>query len=61
MTDSNLFALKLTNLSKTYPNGFTAVKNIDLSVPQGGFFALLGANGAGKSTTIGMILSLIHI
>lgn len=51
-------ALKLTNLSKTYPNGFTALKGIDLTVPQGGFFALLGANGAGKSTTISMISSL---
>lgn len=51
-------ALKLTNLAKTYPNGFSAVKGIDLTVPQGGFFALLGANGAGKSTTISMISSL---
>lgn len=56
--DPNIPALKLTNLSKTYPNGFSAVKGIDLTVPQGGFFALLGANGAGKSTTIGMISSL---
>ena len=53
--DLNIPALKLSNLSKTYPNGFTAVKSIDLTVPQGGFFALLGANGAGKSTTISMI------
>lgn len=51
-------ALALHGLSKTYPNGFTALKGIDLVVPQGGFFALLGANGAGKSTTIGMISSL---
>lgn len=57
MTNQTL-ALKLTNLSKTYPNGFTALRGIDLAVPQGGFFALLGANGAGKSTTIGMISSL---
>lgn len=56
--DLNIPALKLSNLSKTYPNGFTAVKSIDLTVPQGGFFALLGANGAGKSTTISMISSL---
>lgn len=55
---ANTPALKLTNLAKTYPNGFSAVKGIDLTVPQGGFFALLGANGAGKSTTISMISSL---
>lgn len=51
-------ALKIQNLSKIYPNGFTALKGINLTVPQGGFFALLGANGAGKSTTIGIISSL---
>ena len=64
MTAENLTsptpALKITNLSKTYPNGFTAIKGIDLTVPQGGFFALLGANGAGKSTTIGIISSLFQ-
>lgn len=51
-------ALKITNLKKTYPNGFTALKRVDLTVPQGEFFALLGANGAGKSTMIGIISSL---
>lgn len=51
-------ALKITGLTKTYPNGFSALKGIDLTVPQGGFFALLGPNGAGKSTTIGIISSL---
>lgn len=56
----NLPALKVTNLSKTYPNGFTALKGVDLVVPQGGFFALLGPNGAGKSTMIGIISSLFR-
>lgn len=51
-------ALQITNLKKTYPNGFTALKGVDLTVPQGEFFALLGANGAGKSTMIGIISSL---
>ena len=64
MTAENLTsqtpALKITNLSKIYPNGFIAIKGIDLTVPQGGFFALLGANGAGKSTTIGIISSLVN-
>lgn len=53
------YALDIQNLSKTYPNGFTALKNVNLVVPQGGFFALLGANGAGKSTMINIISSLI--
>ncbi|KAF1025840.1 MAG: putative ABC transporter ATP-binding protein YadG [Acinetobacter bereziniae] len=54
MTD----ALTLRDLSKTYRNGFQALKGIDLTVPEGEFYALLGPNGAGKSTTIGIISSL---
>jgi ABC-2 type transport system ATP-binding protein len=53
-------AIELKHLTKTYQNGITAVKNISLNLQQGDFFALLGANGAGKSTTLGMITSLIH-
>jgi ABC-2 type transport system ATP-binding protein len=52
-------ALSIRNLTKTYANGFSALKGIDLDVAQGDFFALLGPNGAGKSTTIGVISSLI--
>ncbi|NVJ61380.1 MAG: ABC transporter ATP-binding protein [Gammaproteobacteria bacterium] len=52
-------ALKISNLTKTYANGFNALKSIDLNVEQGDFFALLGPNGAGKSTTIGIISSLV--
>jgi ABC-2 type transport system ATP-binding protein len=53
-------ALKIEHLSKTYANGFNALKGIDLTVQQGNFFALLGPNGAGKSTTIGIVCSLIN-
>ncbi len=53
-------ALDIQGLRKTYSNGFTALKGIDLRVEQGDFFALLGANGAGKSTTIGIISSLVN-
>jgi len=60
MTQKNKPALKITNLSKTYENTFVALKGIDLEVQQGDFFALLGANGAGKSTTIGIIASLVN-
>ncbi len=54
MTD----ALILRDVSKTYRNGFQALKGINLNVPEGEFYALLGPNGAGKSTTIGIISSL---
>jgi ABC-2 type transport system ATP-binding protein len=53
-------ALSLRNLTKTYSNGFEALKGIDLDVEAGDFFALLGPNGAGKSTTIGIISSLVN-
>ena len=53
-------ALSIHNLYKTYSNGLEALKGIDLEVKQGDFFALLGANGAGKSTAIGIISSLVN-
>lgn len=53
-------ALALRNLQKTYANGFTALKGIDLDVEEGDFFALLGPNGAGKSTAIGIVASLVN-
>lgn len=52
-------ALSIKQLTKTYGNGFEALKGIDLEVKEGDFFALLGPNGAGKSTTIGVICSLV--
>ena len=52
-------ALEISNLQKTYANGFEALKGIDLKVEEGDFFALLGPNGAGKSTTIGILSSLV--
>lgn len=55
---SEVPALSIQHLSKTYDNGFSALKDVSLTVPQGGFFALLGPNGAGKSTMIGIISSL---
>ena len=52
-------ALSVNHLTKIYANGRTALKGIDLHVAEGDFFALLGQNGAGKSTTIGIICSLV--
>ncbi len=53
-------ALAIQGLQKTYGNGFVALKGIDLTVQPGDFYALLGANGAGKSTTIGIASSLVN-
>ena len=54
-------ALEIINLNKTYRNGFKALKNINLEIKSGDFFAFLGPNGAGKSTVIGIISSLVTI
>lgn len=53
-------ALSVQSLTKIYSNGITALKGINLDVAEGDFFALLGQNGAGKSTTIGIICSLVN-
>src|SRR5690606_36574087 len=52
-------ALSIRQLTKTYGNGFQALKGIDLEVAEGDFFALLGPNGAGKSTTLGILSTLV--
>lgn len=49
--------LQITNLNKTYPNGVQALKNINLTIPQG-MFGLLGPNGAGKSSLMRTIATL---
>ena len=53
-------ALSVVNLSKTYRNGRVALKRISFNVKRGDFYALLGRNGAGKSTTIGITCSLVN-
>jgi len=53
-------AITIKDLYKTYDNGFQALKGISLDVQEGDFFALLGANGAGKSTTIGVLSTLVR-
>ena len=53
-------AISISNLVKTYANGTEALKGIDLQVEAGDFFALLGANGAGKTTIIGILTGLVN-
>jgi len=50
--------ITVSNLTKTYASGFTALKNINLEIRQGEIFALLGPNGAGKTTLISTICGL---
>ena len=52
-------AISLKGLQKTYATGVQALKGLDMEVAEGDFFALLGANGAGKTTVIGILTSLV--
>ncbi len=49
--------LSIQNLSKTYPNGVQALKDVTLDIPVG-MFGLLGPNGAGKSSLMRTIATL---
>ena len=52
-------ALSTDNLTKIYSNNLEALKGVNLRVEKGDFFALLGSNGAGKTTAIGIISGLL--
>ena len=50
--------IEIKNLNKNY-NNILAVKNINFKINRGSIIGLLGPNGCGKTTTIGMMLGLI--
>ena len=52
-----MMQLSIKNLTKTYPNGVTALKNVSLTINKG-MFGLLGPNGAGKSTLMRTVATL---
>ncbi len=53
--------LKLNNIEVTYLNVIRVLHGVSLSVPDGAIITLLGANGAGKSTTLKAISGLLHV
>lgn len=53
-------AVTIQNLVKVYANGTRALQGINLEVSSGDFFALLGANGAGKTTIIGILTGIVN-
>ena len=53
------YMLQLNNVEVIYNHVILVLKGVSFNVPEGSIVALLGANGAGKSTTLK--LSLIHI
>jgi ABC-2 type transport system ATP-binding protein len=52
-------ALEIAGLSKTFGDK-VAVDHVDLTVPQGSFYGLVGQNGAGKTTTLSMAVGLLR-
>ena len=51
--------ISIKNLSKTYDNGFKALKTVNLEIKKGEIFAMLGPNGAGKTTLISIICGIV--
>ncbi len=53
--------IDVRDLSKVYPSGFHALKQVNLQIKRGEIFALLGPNGAGKTTLISIICGLVNV
>ena len=52
--------IQVSNLNKTYEDGFTALHDINLDIEDGEIIALLGPNGAGKTTLISIICGIVN-
>jgi ABC-2 type transport system ATP-binding protein len=59
MNQTEKLAIEATGLSKRFGD-LLAVDGLDLQVPAGSVFALLGPNGSGKTTTVRMLATLLH-
>src|SRR5436305_12037073 len=53
--------IQLKDVTKRYPDGFEAVKHMDLDINDGEFMILVGPSGCGKSTALRMIAGLEDI
>ena len=55
----NIYVVELENISKTFPGGVEANKDVTLRIEQGEVYALLGENGAGKSTAMNILYGML--
>lgn len=51
--------LQINNLTKVYQKKVKAVNNLNLTIEAGNIYGILGPNGSGKTTTLGMVLGII--
>jgi cell division transport system ATP-binding protein len=49
--------IRFSNVTKTYPNGVTALRDVSFHIPKGQFVFLTGHSGAGKSSIVSLILA----
>jgi ABC-2 type transport system ATP-binding protein len=60
VTLADRLAIATSGLAMRFRSGQLAVDHIDLAVPTGSVYGFLGPNGSGKTTTIRMLLGLVH-
>ena len=53
--------IRMVNVKKQYPNGFVAIENMNLDIPDKEFVVLVGPSGCAKSTALKMIAGLEDI
>ena len=58
-TTDSMLSIEASHLRLTYSDGTEAVRDVSLSIPRGEFFGFLGANGAGKTTAIKVLATLL--
>lgn len=60
MRDGTLRAVEVSDVTKTFSNGFEAISGISFGVGRGEVYGLLGLNGAGKTSVIKMLTTLLR-